>query len=448
MPGPLYLRYAETEAAGTGTHLNMDTESQEHPTDFPPLAKVAAALFETTEILARELNAPTDQSPPWSDFEWCIAQAVAAMQGVSSLLSADLRWKGPESWRRFLEEQRDNVSARHAKIARLLDEIDSRARSEGIALVALKGAELHRRGIYRPGERPMADVDLLAREMDVNATTRLLKDCGYALTFTTSRHHLFESALTGFPKVARFGEHVDTPIKIELHTRIQERLPVSETDITQFVFTSGAHAGLNGYPSYASLMMHLLLHAAENIRAHGLRLIQLHDIARLATRFGASDWEELLRSRPSDQGLWWAVAPLALTVRYCRAAVPPYVIARISEECPWLLRWVSHRQRLGEVSWSNLRVYAFPGIEWSRTPFEALRYMINRIWPSRQTRLELKRYSEHHPGAAGVPWYGISQGARMLRWAFSRPPRVQALLPVRAALAQRYDAARGAPAES
>jgi hypothetical protein len=48
-----------------------------------------------------------------------------------------------------------------------------------------------------------------------------------------------------------------------------------------------------------------------------------------------------------------------------------------------------------------------------------------------------------------VPWYGISQGARMLRWAFSKPPRVQALLPVRAALAQRYDdAARGDPAES
>jgi hypothetical protein len=443
------LGYTETEAAGTGTHLNMDTQSHEQPTDFPPLAKIAAALFEITETLAREVSAPTDQLPPWGDFEWRIARAVAAMHGVSTLLCACLRWKGPESWRRFLEEQRDHVSGRHRKIELLLDRIDSHARSEGIALVALKGAELHRRGIYRAGERPMADVDLLVRETDENATTRLLKDCGYALTCTKRRERIFESGLTGLPNVARLGEHVDSPIKIELHTGIREPLPVSEADITQFVFPSRAHVGLNGYPSAASLMMHLLLHAAGNMRANALRLIQLHDIARLATRFSPSDWEELLRSRPGDQGLWWALSPLVLAVRYCRAAVPPSVIARLGEECPWLLRWVSRRQCLGEVSWSNLRVYAFPGIEWSRTPLEALRYMISRIWPSRETRLELERFAVHYPGAAGVPWYGISQGARMLRWAFSKPPRVQALLPVRAALAQRYDdAARGDPAES
>jgi hypothetical protein len=403
---------------------------------FPPLAKVASALREITERLARELTVPTNGPPQWSDFEWRIAQAAAAMQGVSSLLYAGLRWKAP-NWRRFLEEQRDHIAGRHRNIEQLLDRIDSHARRHGIALVALKGAALHARGIYAAGERPMADIDLLVRDVDATATTQLLQDCGYDVTFTTWRHQLFEPRFKSASNAIGLGEHVDNPIKIELHTNIRERLPFSETDITPFVFPRQAHAGLNTYPSAAGLMMHLLLHAAGNMQAHALRLIQLHDIARLAGCFGTGDWEELLRARPNDQGLWWAAAPLTLTARYYPAAIPPSVIARLGVECPWLLRRLVRRRRLADVSWSNIRVYAFPGIEWSRTPREALGYMISRIWPSPEARVELKRYAVHHPGASSVPWYGISQSARMLRWVFSKPPRVQALLPVLAALAQR-----------
>jgi hypothetical protein len=427
----------------------MDDHSQDYRTDFPPLMKVSAALFEITETLALELGAPTNRLPAWDHFEWHIAQAVAAMQGVSSLLSVQLRWEGPESWRHFLKQQRVHIAGRHRKITRLLNRIDSGARREGVPLVALKGAELHRLGVYEVGERPMADLDLLVSDTNLSATTRVLKDCGYDLTFTTWRHHLFESPFTGLPSVVDLGEHVDNPIKIELHTNIRERLPVSETDITRLVFSNAEHAGLNAYPSIAALMMHLLLHAAGNMRAHALRLIQLNDIALLAKRLGPSDWAELVRARPGERGLWWAVAPLILTERYFPATVPPYVIARLSKECPWLLRRASRRHCISEVSWSNMRVYAFPGIEWSRTPLEALRFMGSRIWPSPGARSELKRFASLHPGAAGVPWYGISQAGRILRWVFSKPPRVQALLPVRAALAQTSDeAVRGTPAKS
>jgi hypothetical protein len=420
---------------------HMDTTLRVKPIDLPPLDKVAAALREITEVLASEVTAPTEEPPPWDEFEWRIARAVTAMQGISSLLCARLRWKGPASWRGFLEEQRDHIGGRHRRIVELLHRIDLHARREGIALVALKGAALHTSGIYEPGERPMADIDLLVRDADVKATTRLLEDCEFALTFTTWRHHLFESRLERVSNSVSLGEHVDNPIKIELHTSIRERLPVCEIDITQFLYPSAAHAGLNAYPSAAALMMHLLLHAAGNIRAHALRLIQLHDIARLAARFGSDDWEELLSARPSARGLWWAVAPLTLTVRYYPRAVPSFVIARLAVECPWLLRKIIHRQRLADVSWSNIKVYAFPGIEWSRTPQEALGFMISRIWPSGEARAELQRFAVHHPGASTIPWYGISQGARVLRWVFSKPPRVQALLSVRAALAQHYDEA-------
>jgi Uncharacterised nucleotidyltransferase len=411
-----------------------------HAVALPPLATVAAALRNITELLAHEITCPTEQPPPWDDFEWRVAQAVASMQGVSSLLCDGLRWQAPASWRRFLEGQRQHVAGRHRKIVQLLDGIDSRARREGIALVALKGAALHANGIYRAGERPMADIDLLGREADVQATSRLLADSGFELTFTTWRNLLFESRLRRVSAAGDLGENINRPIKIELHTSIRERLPMCDYEITEFIQPRAAQPGLNAYPSAASLMMHLLLHAAGNMRSHALRLIQLHDIARLSERFGPRDWEELLLARPNGRPPWWAVPPLILTERYYPGRVPADVIDRLAPQCPWLLERTARGQLLADVSWSDIRVNALPGIEWSRTPQEALRFVISRIWPSLDERFELQHFAEHHPGASEVPWYGISQAARILRWVFSKPPRVQTILTVQAALAQRHEA--------
>lgn len=41
--------------------------------------------------------APTNEMPKWSEFEWRIARAAAAMHGISSLLHRDLRWRGPKA---------------------------------------------------------------------------------------------------------------------------------------------------------------------------------------------------------------------------------------------------------------------------------------------------------------------------------------------------------------
>ena len=400
---------------------------------LPPLGQIASALRDITESLACEFRVPSSEPPLWGDFEWRIAQAVASMHGISSLLCTDLRWEGPPSWRSFLEEQREHTAGRHRKIVQLLDGIDSQARHEEIAFVALKGAALHKNGIYQIGERPMADVDLLVRGADANNMAGLLGRCGFECTFTTWRHHVFESRARNLP--VGFGEHIDNPIRIELHTSIRDFLPVSEIDITQLVFPGAACAGLNDYPSVAALMMHLLLHAAGNMRAHALRYIQLHDIARLAARFVRSDWEALLSARPNGQPLWWAVPPLLLTGRYFPAAIPAFVTARLGLECPWWLGTIARRQLLTDVSWSNIHAQALPGIEWSRTPLDALRFITGRIWPSPEARWELKHFAASHPGASEVPWYGISQAARILRWIFFNPPRVQTLLSVRAAFA-------------
>src|SRR5665213_426454 len=162
----------------------------------------------------------------------------------------------------------------------------------------------------------MGDIDLLVRADEVLSAARLLEACGYEAAFTSRRHQVFRPLDKRIPIGDMLGEHIDNPIKIELHTRIAERLPVTEVDITQFVLSSAMQAGLNPYPSLGSLMIHLLLHAAGNMRARALRLIQLHDISLLAARFGSNDWAEFLATFANDRSIWWAYAPVMLTAQY------------------------------------------------------------------------------------------------------------------------------------
>src|SRR5579883_2844784 len=109
-------------------------------TRMPPLAAVQAAPHRITESLATGL-ARADAGPPvWSELEWRLAPAVAAIHGVSPLLAATLRWQGPPHWAGFLAEQRRHTLLRQRRIDALLATLDERARGAGIAMVALKGA--------------------------------------------------------------------------------------------------------------------------------------------------------------------------------------------------------------------------------------------------------------------------------------------------------------------
>jgi hypothetical protein len=88
---------------------------------------------------------------------------------------------------------------------------------------------------------------------------------------------------------------------------------------------------------------------------------------------------------------------------------------------------------LTDVSWSNLRISAFPGIAWSRSPTDVLRYARSRALPDRDT-LELVRSAlEQQPQLQAVSWYQLSQRRRIVRW-LARPPRVQTITTVAAAL--------------
>jgi hypothetical protein len=399
---------------------------------LPPFKTVAAALRKTTEALAREVVRSSDAAPDWNEIEWAIARSVAAMQGITVLLANRLRWRGPASWQSFLAQQSDQSRLRSKLLDDLLERVDSTASDAGLCCVALKGSALRTLGIYAPGERPMGDVDLLVSPSDAEISAAVMRRLDYEQTSVVARHATYEPRSRGTS--GGLGERAENPISIEVHTRIAEALPVDSVDITARLLPVCPRPGLNPYPTRAALLLHLLLHAAGNMKAHALRQIQLHDVAQLLQRLEDADWEALIEVAIEGDGLWWAFPPIALTQRYYNCVVPRELERALRASCPLILRRVSERHDLTDVSWSNLRISAFPGITWSRSATDMLRYARSRALPNRETLEILRTAIERQPHMQAVRWYQLSQGRRIVRWLLSQPPRVQTITSVAAAL--------------
>ena len=401
---------------------------------IPPATVVQDALRATTERLAHELACPTDITPSWSEFEWRAARAAVAIHGVGPLLAGSLRWQGPPGWHAFLEDQREQTEKRHRRIEALAKLIDQQAREAGIPMVALKGAALHELGLYRAGERPMADLDLLVEEPDMAVSTELLEALGFHTELSFWKNRVFKvdgEAGSGL------GERSDHPIKVELHWRIRERLPLELTDISQTVFPTNPRPGLNPYPSRVALLMHLVLHAAGAMASRDLRLVHVHDLALVCGGMRAADWEEILRQGESGtRGPWWFLPPLQLARRYYPDIIPGPVLSRLQSACPARLRRATTRQSMTDFSLSSLWVRAFPGIEWAQSGSEAFRYILGRVRPDAEARRIRNIDVASAAWAAQSHWQGLSQRYRIVRWVTSRPTRPATMYVVRQTLAQ------------
>jgi hypothetical protein len=406
-----------------------------HPNATVPLpAQLHPSLCKVTDRLARELASPSLTSPDWSEYEWTIARAVAAMHGISPLLSRSLQWHGPNTWTTFLDEQRSHTRARHRRIQELLLSIDREARERGVAATALKGAALHQLGLYQAGDRPMADIDLLVRPADIERTAALLRSLGFRQSAQSWKERVFTPVEDSVS--AEFGEHSANSLKIELHERICEKLPFYMTDISECIFALRPTAGLNDYPSNAALMRHLLLHAAGSMAFQGLRMLQLHDIALLAGLMSDADWNDISSSRPPHARVWWAYPPLEMTSRYYQAVIPKHVIAALKDDCRYVLRALGAKKSLVDVSYSYLWVKAFPGIEWSRSIGELLGFAASRVRPDALHLAHRKQIATSQTWAKQDEWSRMSQGRRMLRWLTSRQTRPVTMHAIAAAFAR------------
>jgi hypothetical protein len=153
---------------------------------------------------------------------------------------------------------------------------------------------------------------------------------------------------------------------------------------------------------------------------------------------GAADWEEIVRLHGGNRRLWWAAPPLMLTARYFPGAIPHDALAQLERGCPWVLRQAARRRRLADFSYSHLYIDPMPGIIWSRSPAQALRYVSSRVFPGREQRAQMQVAAKTGPWSAQPQWHRQSQVRRILQWLSSRPTRTETLQPVRAALSRAY----------
>ncbi len=403
-------------------------------TAIPSPKVVQSALRATTERLAHELARPSGATPTWSDFEWRAARAAAAIHGVGPLLDSTLRWHGPPGWQAFLAAQKAHTRERYARIEALARLIDRHARDAGIPMVALKGAALHAMGIYAPGERPMADLDFLVEEPDLAPAGRLLESQSFREELRCWRNLIFKPIGAS---AGGLGEHRDNQIKIELHWRIRERLPLELTDISELVYPTSPHPGFNSYPSLAAMLTHLVLHAAGAMACAELRLMHLHDLALVCARMRDGDWQTILGlGERQDRAPWWFSPPLQLASRYYSNIVPSEVLSALQRSCPRRLRRWAAAVSLTDVSLSSIWIRAFPGIAWSRTVSESLRYMSGRVRPNAEAQRIRRTDTANAAWATGSHWQGLSQKSRIARWITSRPTRPATMYVIRESLAQ------------
>ena len=163
------------------------------------------------------------------------------------------------------------------------------------------------------------------------------------------------------------------------------------------------------YPNVAALLLHLSAprcgqHAGATLCGRSSYTTSPQWRRSSPRTIGARCWS---RSAVSKRK-WWVFPPLALAARYHPGRVPDDVLRAARSACPRVLRLAVERQSLTDVSWSNLRIPAFPGIAWSRTPLEALRFMRSRVFPSRDALAELVDFTRQPTAARprAVVWPG------------------------------------------
>jgi hypothetical protein len=357
------------------------------------------------------------------------------MHGITPMLGLVLRWEGPQGWQEFLGKESVRELGRRQRIGELLRLVDEQLRAVEVPAVALKGSALYGAGLYRPGARPMADVDILVRPSDLERTSHAVEALGFQESVRFWKNREFSAGERGAHWLPEPGED---PIKIDLHGRVCEKLPARIVDISAFMFPDEPRPGLNRYASRASLIAHLVLHAAGAIVERSLRLIQLNDIALLATVAKDEDWAEVLRIGESRQAPWWAFPPLALTDRYYPERIPKWVLISARSSCAAILTHIAARQRLSHVSLSFPWIPAFPGIAWARSPAEALAYIVKRVVRDGEDVSMRVRALKTVPGLSPNEgrWLATSQGQRIVRWLVSHPARSLTMRAIRSAFGE------------
>lgn len=239
----------------------------------------------------------------------------------------------PDAIRARLREIYERHKARHADRVAKLAGIGAALGEAGITVVLLKGGALGT-VVYRdPALRTMGDVDLLAREDDLVAASRVLRRLGYTADdswrseawYEAHHHHLA-------PLIAPDGSLV-----VELHRAIVEagegRVPVDG------LWERASLERIGGVPfrvlAPSDLLLHLCLHLARDNMFVGGKLRDLRDMAETIRHSGeAIEWDAVVTRAKAWQVARYVYWALWLARDMAGAAVPAAVLEGLADARP------------------------------------------------------------------------------------------------------------------
>jgi hypothetical protein len=157
------------------------------------------------------------------EVDWPLVTGLARHHRLTGQLAAALQHRtdaheplGTVATRLMKEQVRHRARYR-GEVLPQLDELCRALDSVGVRPTLLKGAALVAMGVYAPGERQMADVDVLVDRAEIEATSTALADLGYGpRTGTSARawareHHYQDPA----------WHHPARPLPLEVHWDLQ-----------------------------------------------------------------------------------------------------------------------------------------------------------------------------------------------------------------------------------
>lgn len=235
----------------------------------------------------------------------------------------------PEFLQRLKEVYRA-TALRNRVLFASLGEIVAACSKLGVALIPLKGAALASRVYGNPGLRPMQDLDLLVRPVDVAAAAAALREAGFSVPA-----HVDEAAARREHFHCVF-ERRSQGVKVELHWSLGEETALAPAALARLwqravAGEDGAHS-LDPATELVSLAVHAWKHGylnpalVEDARLGALlyeplsgnRLIWLLDLHRLMR--GAAAPPAVCRERARE---WGAAAPFEGAVALAAAAFGP-----------------------------------------------------------------------------------------------------------------------------
>jgi hypothetical protein len=173
-----------------------------------------------------------------------------------------------------------------ARLEREIASISALFGQDGIPFLVLKGIGFSRTIYLDPAMRPFDDLDLLVNTRDFGRARSLLKSIGYRATTGLGLEHHQEF----------LREEKGNDYRVELHRtlnifpRIGWGLPVRE------VFERAIEVKVAGCTFRTLHPVHAFLHSTLHTFTHHreeIRLIWIHDLARMVEHLSGDDWKEL-----------------------------------------------------------------------------------------------------------------------------------------------------------